>query len=537
MDMVSLFTGATLQSGKYEIIKVLGQGGFGITYLAKHKLLGSMFAIKEFFPEGYCSRDSVSGLVTVATQSNVDLVDRLRQRFLSEARNIHALNHPGVIRIHDIFEENDTAYYVMDFVEGETLEDIVARDGALPEKRAVNYARRIASALEYIHGKHMTHFDIKPANVMVRKSDNEPVLIDFGLSKQYTEQGKAKSRLLMGISQGYSPLEQYEQTGIDTFSPATDIYSLGATLYFLITGREPPECFKLLNTVIEVPVTITPKTSEAIKWAMAPQRKDRCPSASDFIEALDRKKEVTVLAKEKVSDTPVKNPKTTLGDNTTEKKPGIQQGAGQSATVSTPQEHNLDKKSDRSRWLIAVLGLVAIALIVIVIWIVRDEMSKASSGAYSETTVEEPDYQQPSETEYVEEEAVAAEEHEPAATGNKVLDFIGQYGMNSGSSSSPEYYYKGYFSDGKRNYDVMLSFRPAPGGTIVRYKNVAYDVPPFNMEVVSDTGSEITLRNNKNKFTIILSPDYDNRHLVGRALQGQNDLSVDLRPIETQTGF
>ena len=184
----SLNINVTLQSGKYEIIKVLGQGGFGITYLVRHTLLNKTYALKEFFPKDYCNRDSDTSQLTVATTSNIDLVDRLRGRFITEARNITKLKHPGIIQIHDVFEENGTAYYVMDFIEGESLEDIVKRYGALNEQTAVSYITAIADALEYIHRNRMSHYDVKPANIMVSKHDGQPVLIDFGLSKQFDSQ-------------------------------------------------------------------------------------------------------------------------------------------------------------------------------------------------------------------------------------------------------------------------------------------------------------------------------------------------------------
>lgn len=284
---MNLTIGATLQNGKYEISRILGQGGFGITYLVRHTLLNKTYALKEFFPHDYCNRDGSTSHVTVATQSNVDLVVRLRSRFIAEAQNIARLKHPNIIDIHDVFEENDTAYFVMDFIEGESLDDMVRRMGALPEYTAVSYAKAIASALDYIHQRNMTHFDVKPANIMVRQSDGVPVLIDFGLSKQYNDQGHANSTLLMGLSHGYSPIEQYMQSGIDTFSPQTDIYALGATLYTLLSGRVPPEAPKLIDKTIEVPVTISAPIANAVKWAMASTPERRCPTASAFIQALD----------------------------------------------------------------------------------------------------------------------------------------------------------------------------------------------------------------------------------------------------------
>lgn len=132
---MQLQAGTTLQNGKYKIIRVLGQGGFGITYLAGNTLLDKPVAIKEFFPKDFCGRDNTSH-ITPGTQNNADTIEKLKSRFLKEAKNIAKLDHPGIVKIYDIFEENNTAYYVMDYIEGENLNDIVKRNGPLPEQKA-----------------------------------------------------------------------------------------------------------------------------------------------------------------------------------------------------------------------------------------------------------------------------------------------------------------------------------------------------------------------------------------------------------------
>lgn len=281
---------STLQNGKYKIIKTLGQGGFGITYLAEHTLLNIRVCIKEFFPSDYVNRDDNSSSVYAATQSNVAFVDKLRKRFLSEAKNNCQLNHPGIIRIFDIFEENGTAYYVMDYVDGISLGDYIKRNGALPEKTAVEYSIKIAEALDYIHSHNITHYDLKPDNVMLRSTDMSPVIIDFGLSKQYNQSGHAQTSILVGISKGYSPMEQYSEESMATFSPRIDVYSLGATTYTLLTGRIPPEARQLIKEEIMLPVNISPGVVTAVQWGMKPFPEDRCPSAREFIKALQSKK-------------------------------------------------------------------------------------------------------------------------------------------------------------------------------------------------------------------------------------------------------
>lgn len=282
---MQLSRGTLLQNSKFRIIEVLGQGGFGITYLAENLLLGRKVAIKEFFPKEYCGRDATSHL-TLGTQNNADTVARLKERFIKEAKNIAKLNHPGIVRIHDIFEENHTAYYVMDYIDGENLNEMVRREGPLSEAQATNYAAKVGRALQYIHSNNMTHFDVKPANIVVRRADNEPILIDFGLSKQYDAYGSATSTLIQGVSQGFSPIELYNPGTLNTFSPQTDIYSLGATLLFLLTGKTPPSPYVIYEEGLSIPSTISPTTAGAIRSAMTYARKDRPATLTSWLASL-----------------------------------------------------------------------------------------------------------------------------------------------------------------------------------------------------------------------------------------------------------
>ena len=283
---MQLSEGAVLQDGKYRIIRVLGQGGFGITYLAENTFFETRVAIKEFFPKNLCERNDSTTGARFTTNSMAETVELLRKRFLKEARNIAKLDQPGIVKIHDIFEENDTAYYVMDYVYGESLHEIVKREGPLPEGRALKYIRAVGESLEYIHSHKMTHFDVKPANIVVRKSDDTPVLIDFGLSKQYDSQGEATSTLLQAVSHGYSAIELYNSTGITSFSPQTDVYSLAATLLYLLTGIQPPQASVIIEDGLNLPYTIDGRIAEAIKIGMAPSRRNRYPSVAAFLKAL-----------------------------------------------------------------------------------------------------------------------------------------------------------------------------------------------------------------------------------------------------------
>lgn len=283
--MQQLQPSTLLQGGKYKIIKVLGQGGFGITYLAEQPLLHRKVAIKEFFMKEHCNRDENTSNVSIGSEGSTELVGRFKEKFLKEAGLIASLSHHNIVQIYDIFEENGTAYYVMENINGGSLDEKV-KQGALPESEALCYTRQIADALSFIHSHNTLHLDIKPANILIR-SNGEAVLIDFGISKHYDEQGGQTSTTPTGISKGYAPMEQYNQ-GLAKFTPATDIYSLGATLYKMVTGKTPPEASLLLNDdeELEKPDGVSFSTWTAIEKAMEPKVKKRPQSIADFISIL-----------------------------------------------------------------------------------------------------------------------------------------------------------------------------------------------------------------------------------------------------------
>ena len=251
-------------------------------------------AIKELFPKDYCDRDKDTSHVTLGTKSATDLVQRLKTKFLKEVRNIAKLDHPGIVRIHTAFEENNTAYYVMDYIEGENLSEIVQRGGPLPEQQAIEYIEKVGEALQYIHARRINHLDIKLANIMIRREDDRPILIDFGLSKQYDTEGLQTSTTPTGISHGYAPTEQYNNGGVKEFSPQTDVYSLAATLYFLLSGVVPPQTTKLIDEDLTFPPSIPASLIAPISKGMATSRKQRCESVSQFIAEITRSEDTLI---------------------------------------------------------------------------------------------------------------------------------------------------------------------------------------------------------------------------------------------------
>ena len=229
-NSAALPAGAMLMGGKYRIVRKLGQGGFGITYLAEHVELEKRVAIKEFFFGQYCERDADTSHVTVPTAGNRELVEKFRRKFVKEAKLIASkLSHQSIVRVSDVFSENGTSYYVMDYIDGRSLSEIVAERGCMGETEAIGIIDSVGKALEFIHSQKINHLDIKPGNIMVERNSGNVELIDFGVAKQYdAETGEATTTTPVAHSRGYAPPEQYKPGGVGSFTPESDIYALGA---------------------------------------------------------------------------------------------------------------------------------------------------------------------------------------------------------------------------------------------------------------------------------------------------------------------
>lgn len=279
-----------LQGGKYLIVRFLSNGGFGNTYEAIDVECNKKIAIKEFFMKDSCNREETTNRVIVATKAKEEQVTRMKEKFMKEARVLQNMSHPNIVHVENAFEENATAYYVMDYIEGTSLNDIIKVAGSLSEEKALDYIIQIADALSYVHSKNILHLDIKPGNIMVDKH-GKAILIDFGASKQYDEVTGENTSTLLGINTtGYTPAEQ-SYRGFVQFAPSTDIYALGATLYKLLTGITPPDAQMLKDGEAELaplPSNISESVKQSIKEAMRPLRKDRPQSIEDFMAMLSQ---------------------------------------------------------------------------------------------------------------------------------------------------------------------------------------------------------------------------------------------------------
>lgn len=279
----SLRNNTLIGNSRFKIIKTIGRGGFGFIYLAtdaNHK----KYAIKEFFIDRGFIRNTDNTSVICDPNYNKNKEHFYRKMFKNEALLLRKLDHPNIIVSFEFFEENGTCYNVMPFIKGVSLSEHIKMEGSLSEVESSRIIYLIAKAIKYIHSKNICHFDIKPENIMLQNGN--PILIDFGLSRNYTDSHLGES-IFQTISTGYAPLELFEKNGINTFSPETDIFGLGATLYSMLTGETPPLLKSiwhgaLLKNIKDLsdPLQMTIKTSMQI----IPSRRFR--SIDSFIQSL-----------------------------------------------------------------------------------------------------------------------------------------------------------------------------------------------------------------------------------------------------------
>ena len=283
-------TKTSLQGGKYKIIDKIGQGGFGIAYKARHELLNKVVCVKEFYYRDLCERVSNSLNITVVSTSSekIKMVSSFKKKFVKEAQRLAAFQHPNIVQVTDVFEENDTAYFVMEYLEGGSLEDKL-KDGVLSEEQTLGIVSPLLDALETVHKEKLLHLDIKPQNIMFRKN-GAPVLIDFGISKYMALTEGYTTTSPVGVSKGYAPLEQYGGDIAD-FTEATDIYSVCASMYFMVTGNQPPEPLQMMSNGLKPASFYQPAISKrfdsSILKGLSLNKNDRHATVSDFIMDLN----------------------------------------------------------------------------------------------------------------------------------------------------------------------------------------------------------------------------------------------------------
>lgn len=222
--------------GEYKIEKILGEGGFGVTYLVTDQNIGRQFAIKEYLPGDMAIRSNDATVGPRSERCKDDFQWGL-ERFLEEAKTLASFHHPNLNQVLRFFEANGTAYMVLEYIEGETLTDILKKKKTLPEAELENMLTKLLSGLAVVHDKKYTHRDIKPGNIMI-KPDGTPVLLDFGAARQAL--GNKSEYITTILTPGYAPIEQYDTKGAD-IGPWTDLYSLGMVAYCCISGKKTNE--------------------------------------------------------------------------------------------------------------------------------------------------------------------------------------------------------------------------------------------------------------------------------------------------------
>ncbi len=249
--------------GRYVIQEVLGQGGFGITYLGIDKLYGNKVAIKEYYPQKIAMRKAqYEDVVTVTSIEEKNNYDKGKKRFLDEAQVMARFNkNEGIVKILDFFEANNTAYIVMEYLEGITLKQYLGKYGVIQFRNLIEMMLPLLEALIEIHSQGLIHRDISPDNIMVQHN-GKLKLMDFGAARDYTESGNKSLTVI--LKPGYAPPEQYQTHGVQ--GPWTDIYALCATIYKCLTGITPPDAIaRVMDDKFKEPDQLDGKLSPDIK--------------------------------------------------------------------------------------------------------------------------------------------------------------------------------------------------------------------------------------------------------------------------------
>ena len=270
----TLPVGTMLYHGRYRVERFLAAGGFGNTYLARDVQFDELVAIKEFFLASMCGRGDGSNDVVISLVTKQKEFEAHREKMRKEAKRLRALQHPNIVKVRDLFDENGTTYYVMDFIPGQSLRSKLKQQHRPFAETEVmqKILPQLLDALETVHAEGIWHLDLNPANMMV-DDQGKVVLIDFGASKQlHSVEGQSLSTSsVVAYTQGYAPAEQLNGK-LEKFGPWTDLYALGGTLYNLLTNQNPPDYSEIIdnaNLFEEHMPSVSAPTIQLIKWLMS----------------------------------------------------------------------------------------------------------------------------------------------------------------------------------------------------------------------------------------------------------------------------
>jgi serine/threonine protein kinase len=304
-----LLPGTTLFHGQYRITRFINSGGFGITYLAKDSLDRDV-VIKECYSSTFCRRSETR--VRARSHGTREHLSKIVKSFLNEARSLASLNHPNIVGVHQVFEENDTAYMAMDYIRGQDLLEIIDEGKLrLSPQQIVGIAGKLAGALAYIHGRGLLHCDISPDNIFLNEA-GEPILIDFGAARTSATGEAAKYSGLSVVKDGYSPHELYTAGG--NSGTWSDIYALAASLYHAISGVAPVNCQSRLGAKAEKrPDPLQPLAGtvagyprgflESIDRAMAVMPSARFQTAAEWLSSLPKTEDRKVVLLRRLAPT------------------------------------------------------------------------------------------------------------------------------------------------------------------------------------------------------------------------------------------
>ena len=277
----------TVLNGRYILGRVLGQGGFGITYIAQDHKTGSLVAVKEYFPDTMAARTDGHSVSAYTGQREENFLYG-KECFLNEAKTLaEFIGNPNIVRVHSYFEENNTAYFVMDYVQGTSFQDYLKQHGRLSWQETKRILEPVIGALASVHSKGVIHRDVTPDNIYIT-NDGTVKLLDFGAAR-YSLGDKSRS-LDVVLKHGYAPREQYSRHGRQ--GPYTDVYALGATFYYALTGRLPPDSIDRQDEdefilPSSLGVKLPAKAEDALCKALAVSGQDRFQSMSEFYLALN----------------------------------------------------------------------------------------------------------------------------------------------------------------------------------------------------------------------------------------------------------
>lgn len=462
--------GSLLDSGirTYRVERILGSGGFGITYLVStpgDDGQPAFYAVKELFVKTYCQRQN--GVVT-SSPLNATEIENCRASFLGEAKRLAQLSasHGNIVKVNESFSANGTSYYVMEYLHGPSLRSLVEQNngGGLDWQKVLSLVQPIADALEFLHSNRINHLDVKPDNVILdTRYADRPVLIDFGLSKRYDVSNNPTSTIrVSGYSNGYSPMEQY--VGLSSFSPQADVYALAATMLFLLTGHDPAVATQMTEEYVieslngKVPIFAVSGFVQALK--LHPD--ERTATVGDFMRS------VTEMPQ---GAAPVAQPTIpNLG----------------SAPTRIVTEGLAPEAPPRSRSKFAIM-FAAFAVILaggLIFFLANKEDKKATE--YN--------------PEYYGEEAVAETDIPPVTGRNRVENFILASPSQTVGGQMAHFFAGDFLFKGKF-YPVMLAF-VEDGGVITKvvYKNVNYSTV-LNMNF-SFSGDNLQLTNPSLNLTL-----------------------------------